>query len=360
MIKRRKTRTVKVGKVKIGSGHPVSVQSMAKTDTVNIRGTTAQIRELEAAGCEIVRVAVKTPEAARAIKEIKKEISIPIVADIHFDPALAIESVVAGADKIRLNPGNMKDAGGINDVIAACRDRGLPIRIGANSGSLTEMARGKGSPAKAMVSALIKYIEPFRRKRFGDIVISLKASDVMTTVDAYRIMARECDYPFHVGVTATGLPEDGIVSSSIGIGALLLDGIGDTIRVSLTGDPIQEIPAARRILSSAGVRSFGHRVIACPTCGRCRVDLAEITAHLKKELESIQRSDERAQGSGGRGLLIAVMGCEVNGPGEAKSADMGVAFGKDKGAIFSHGRIIKTVKSKDAVRELVKMVVSEQ
>lgn len=353
MLKRRKTRTVTVGKLKIGSGHPVSIQSMTKTDTADVKATVRQIIELENAGCEIVRVAVKGIEAARAIKAIRKEISIPVVADIHFDAALAMEAIKSGADKIRINPGNVKDNDELDRVISAAMAKGVPMRLGVNSGSLTGMARGKANPARAMVEALLKYLEHFKNRKFNDIVLSLKASDVMTTVEAYRLMARECEYPFHLGVTAAGLPEEGMVRSSIGIGALLLDGIGDTIRVSLTGDPAKEVRGAKRILSAVGARKFGYEVIACPTCGRCQVDLVAMVERLEKELQ-------RGKGQGAWGkekqILIAMMGCEVNGPGEARNADIGIAFGKGKGAIFKDGKIIKTVREKDAVGELVRMI----
>ncbi len=356
MIKRRKTRTVTVGSVKIGSGHPVSIQSMAKTDTADVVSTVRQIRSLEESGCEIVRVAVKTFEAARAIGQIKKEIGIPLVADIHFDAALAVEAIKSGADKIRINPGNVTDRGSIRDLIAAASAKSVPMRIGVNSGSLSEMVRGKGSPAGRMVGAVLRYLELFRRARFKNLIISLKASDVATTVEAYRLMAGECDYPFHVGVTAAGLPEEGIVRSSVGIGSLLLDGIGDTIRVSLTGDPVAEVGVAKRILSATGMRKFGHEIIACPTCGRCQVDLVSIVKELEKEVSRTTGSEQRATK---KPLLIAVMGCEVNGPGEARQADLGIAFGKDKGAIFRRGNIVKTVASDRAVAELVKMVKKE-
>ena len=353
MIRRRKTRTVTVGNVKIGSGHPVSIQSMAKTDTANVASTVREIRALEESGCEIVRVAVKTFEAARAIGQIKKEIDIPLVADIHFDAALAVEAIKSGADKIRINPGNVRDKGGIRELIAAASAKSVPMRIGVNSGSLSEMARGKGSPAGRMVGAVLRYLELFRRERFNNLVISLKASDVATTVEAYRLMAGECDYPFHVGVTAAGLPEEGIIRSAVGIGSLLLDGIGDTIRVSLTGEAVAEVGVAKRILSAAGMRKFGHEIIACPTCGRCQVDLVSIVRELEEQISRGTR-DEGPRTR--KPLLIAVMGCEVNGPGEARQADIGIAFGKDRGAIFRKGKIVKTVVAKKAVGELIKII----
>ena len=349
MIERRKTRTVTVGDVKIGSDHLVSIQSMAKTDTCDTGSTVRQIRQLEKAGCELVRVAVKDTAAARAVADIKKETDIPLIADIHFDHKLALEAIANGADKIRINPGNITGEDEISSIIDAAGAKGIPLRLGVNSGSLMEMVTGRGNPADVMVGSLLKYLEPFRKKGFNDIIISLKASDVSTTVESYRKMASECDYPFHVGVTAAGPPAEGIVRSSVGIGALLLDGIGDTVRVSLTGDPLPEVDAAKRILSAAGVRHFGHSIISCPTCGRCQVDLVPLVEKLEKEVKSFTNKP----------LTIAIMGCEVNGPGEAKCADIGIAFGKNRGAIFRGGEIVKTVEVDDAVYELVKMIKEE-
>jgi len=348
MIKRRVTRTVDVGGVKIGSEYPVSIQSMAKTDTVDVEATVSEIVRLEKAGCELVRVAVKTPEAARALSQIKGKISIPLIADIHFDYKLALESVKNGADKIRINPGNIRDLKDLDKIIDVCGEKRVPIRVGVNSGSLTEMHTGAGNPADIMVSSLLKYLELFRTRRFKDVVISLKSSNVRVGIDAYRKMANECDYPFHVGITAAGLPDEGIVRSSIGIGVLLLEGIGDTIRVSLTGEPVGEVLSAKNILKTVGARNFGPEIIACPTCGRCQVDLVSITKKLQKELKKVYGQDKP--------LLIAVMGCEVNGPGEAEGADAGIAFGKGKGAIFCKGEIVKTVDEDAAVEELLAVI----
>jgi (E)-4-hydroxy-3-methylbut-2-enyl-diphosphate synthase len=354
MIKRRKTRTVTVGDVKIGSGHPVSVQSMTKTDTSDVEATVRQVRDLEKAGCEIVRVAVKGAEDAKAILPIKKKIRIPLVADIHFDWRLAIEAINQGADKIRINPGNINSPEEIEKVIDSAAEKNIPIRIGVNSGSLPEECSGRDI-ADGMVSAAMKFLKLFAKKKFHNIVLSLKASDVFTTVKAYRKMSEKCDYPMHLGVTATGLPGQGVVKSSAGIGALLLDGIGDTVRVSLTGDPVQEVDAARRILASVGARNFGPEIIACPTCGRCQVDLISIVKQLEEEIRNtkyeIRNTDKQ--------LIVAVMGCEVNGPGEAKDADIGIAFGKGKGVIFRHGQVIRTVEADASVRELVAMIAEE-
>jgi len=344
MIKRRKTRTVNLGGVKIGSPYPVRIQSMTKTDTRDAKKTIVQIKELEGAGCEIVRVAVKDKEAARAIKEIKKEIDIPLVADIHFDYRLALESIKSGADKIRINPGNISDAENLKAVITAAKKKKIPIRIGLNSGSLPKNG--------TFISTTLKYIKLFERQNFRDIIISLKSSRVRETVSSYRNLAGLCDYPFHLGLTASGPPEGGIVKSAIGIGTLLLDGIGDTIRVSLTGDPVLEVITAQQILGALNLRSFGPEIISCPTCGRCQVELSKIV----RNLESAVRSPQSAVR--GHHITIAIMGCEVNGPGEAKDADIGIAFGKESGMLFKNGKAIKKVKSKDAVKELLRYLKS--
>ena len=346
MIKRRKTKTVSIGNVKIGADHPVVIQSMAKTLTSDVNATVEQIHRLEGAGCEIVRVAVKDNADAKAISDIKQEIKIPLIADIHFDHELAIEAVKRGADKIRVNPGNIYKPHEVDKIIDAAALKKIPIRIGVNSGSLRESEGVSGDAAGKMVKSALKYLEHFKKRRFDDIIVSLKASDVPITVEAYRRIAKECEYPLHLGVTAAGLPADGTVKSSAGIGALLLDGIGDTVRVSLTGDPAGEVDIAKRILSYVGVRRFGPNVISCPTCGRCRVDLVSIVKDLESMLKRGTRKD----------LTVAIMGCEVNGPGEAEEADIGIAFGKEKGAIFKRGEIIKTVKAEQAVGELLRII----
>ncbi len=339
----------------MGSGHPVSIQSMTKTRTSDIEGTIDQVRALENAGCEIVRVAVKDPTDAKAISTIKQEITIPLVADIHFDYRLAVEAAKQGADKIRINPGNICDKGDIDRIIDAAGSRKIPIRIGVNSGSLIKDENVRGDLADTMVRSAVGYIDHFRKKGFEDLVISLKASEVPTTVRAYRKIASECDYPLHLGVTAAGLPEQGMIKSSIGLGILLMEGIGDTIRVSLTGDPVAEAEAAKIILSSVGIRHFGPRIVACPTCGRCQVELVSIVKDLEHELRTT--NDERRTTD--KQLIIAIMGCEVNGPGEAKDADIGIAFGRGKGAIFRQGKIIKTVDVDDSVKELLKIIREE-
>ncbi len=353
MIKRRKTRTVTVGNVKIGSDYPVVIQSMAKTDTSDTGATIREIRELEACGCELVRVAVKGMESARAISVIKKEINIPLVADIHFDHKLALEAIRQGADKVRINPGNITDLAGMDRIIDEAGERGIPVRIGVNSGSLPEGPGDEGDTADRMVSLALRHLEHFRKRDFHDIVISLKASDVVSTVEAYKKMAAECDYPLHLGVTAAGPYVDGIVRSSVGIGALLLEGIGDTIRVSLTDKAVAEVDTAKRILSSLEIRSFGPGIISCPTCGRCQVDLISIVEDFETKLKRVTGHGSRATD---KSLTVAIMGCEVNGPGEARDADIGIAFGSGKGAIFRKGEIVKTVDADHAVEELLNMV----
>lgn len=345
MIKRKKTRQVIVGGVKIGGGAPVSIQSMAKVATSDVRRVVSQIKELERAGCEIIRIAVKDMDDARAVRKIKEKIHIPLVCDIHFNYRLALEAIKNGADKIRLNPGNIRKRGEIAQVVMAAKGAGIPIRIGVNSGSVV---KGRGTVTSSLVKSALDYVKLFEQMDFRDIIISLKASDVATTVAAYREISQRCDYPLHLGVTASGSHDQGIVKSAIGIGALLLDGIGDTIRVSLTADPVEEVLAAKRILSSVGMRRDGAEVIACPTCGRCQVDLGAIVGQLEKKVL------EQAAGYGN--IRIAVMGCEVNGPGEAREADIGIAFGKDSGMLFKKGKMIKKVKAKDAIKELLRQI----
>ncbi|HNX91237.1 MAG TPA: flavodoxin-dependent (E)-4-hydroxy-3-methylbut-2-enyl-diphosphate synthase [Candidatus Omnitrophota bacterium] len=354
MIKRKKTRIVSVGKVKIGAGYPVAIQSMAKTDTRDVDATVRQILSLEKAGCEIIRVAVKDADAAAAIKKIINKINIPLVADMHFDSKLALKAIENGAAKIRINPGNMAKNGELDRVIDAAAEKHIPIRIGVNSGSFSKSIVDPDKIAGEMVKLCLKYIEYFERKKFRDLVVSLKASDVPTTIAAYEKMSAKTDLPLHLGITAAGVPADGIVRSSVGIGALLMKGIGDTIRVSLTGDPVEEVRAGKRILSAVGIRKFGPEVIACPTCGRCGVDLVAIADKLDNKIKDFLAGHDVPVNDT---FIVAVMGCEVNGPGEARGADLGIAFGKNRGAIFSRGNIIRTVKASQAVDELFEMIV---
>ncbi|HPM43205.1 MAG TPA: flavodoxin-dependent (E)-4-hydroxy-3-methylbut-2-enyl-diphosphate synthase [Candidatus Omnitrophota bacterium] len=346
-MKRRKTRQISVGKVRVGGSAPVSIQSMTKVKTSDVKAVVAQIARLERCGCEIIRVAVKDAADAMAIRAIKKEISIPIVADIHFDYRLALESIKSGADKIRLNPGNIRRKEDVQSVIHAAKLSGIPIRIGVNSGSVSRS--GKSSAADNLVKSAIGYIRVFEKLRFYDIILSLKASDVPATVEAYRRISKICDYPLHLGLTASGPYDEGIIKSAVGIGALLVDGIGDTVRVSLTAGPEEEVVAAKRILSAVGVRRFGPEIISCPTCGRCQVDLVGIVNALSRKLSTVGYPLNVR-----RPIRVAVMGCEVNGPGEAREADIGVAAGKGSGVLFVKGKVVRRVAEKDFIREILR------
>ncbi len=349
MIKRRRTRLVKVGNIKIGGKSPIRIQSMAKTDTRDNRKTIAEIKRLARAGCEIVRVAIKDIPASRAIKTIKKKIKIPLVADIHFDYRLALESIKSGADKIRINPGNISKPNELREIMKLAKKLNIPIRIGLNSGSLPQTG--------TFIRTALKYIKLFERQNFRDIIVSLKSSNVRETVSAYRKLAALCNYPFHLGITAAGPYDKGVIKSSIGIGALLLDGIGDTIRVSLTGDSLLEVIAAKRILQALQLRNFGPDIISCPTCGRCQVALVDIVKKIENSLRftshpstAFRTGDSRVM----KPITLAIMGCEVNGPGEAREADIGIAFGKSSGLLFKRGKVVKKVKAKNAVKELLR------
>ncbi len=353
------TKQIKVGNVKVGGGAPISIQSMTKTDTRDVSATVRQIKELEKAGCEIIRVAVKDFEAAGAIKAIKRKIKIPLVADIHFDYRLALRAIENGADKIRLNPGNIYKEDEIKEVAMAAKKRKIPIRIGANSGSIKFQIKSKAQRtegvehrAEDMVKSVLDYIKILERMDFYDIIVSLKASDVLSTIEAYRLFSKRSKYPLHLGVTAAGAFSTGIVKSSIGIGALLLEGIGDTIRVSLTGEAIEEVIAAKNILQALELRSFGPEIISCPTCGRCQVDLQGIVNKVALRITNDERRMTKNCHS-----KIAIMGCEVNGPGEAKEADIGIACGKGSGVIFKKGKILKRVKENNIVKELIKTII---
>lgn len=335
-IKRRKTRQVRIGKLSIGSAHPIAIQSMLKVRAKDIPAAIRQARQLEGAGCDIIRLAVEDEKDTAAIKTIKRNCCLPIVADIHFNYRLALASIESGADKVRLNPGNIYRPIEVREVIAAARDKAIPIRIGANSGSLR--IRGASTACRLVKSAL-SYLRIFEKLCFYDIVISLKASNVMDTIAAYRLIARKCDYPLHLGITSTGLPLDGIVKSSLGIGMLLFDGIGDTIRISLLDTPFKEVLVAQSLLSGLGLRHFGPEMVCCPTCGRCEVDLRRKAGAIQAWLEKQDRSRKGRI----RPYKIAVMGCVVNGPGEAREADIGIAFSRRKGILFKKGKVVRTV-----------------
>ena len=340
-------RQIMVGKVPVGGGAPVTVQSMTNTKTENIDATVKQALRLERAGCDIVRFAVPTMEAARAIGEIKKRITIPVVADIHFDYRLALCAVDAGADKIRINPGNIGDADRVKAVADRCREKGVPIRVGVNSGSLEKpiLAKYGGPTAEALAESAMENVRLLGRFDFDDICISAKASDVRTTIDTYRLLSQMTDCPLHLGVTEAGTEYRGVIKSAVGIGTLLSEGIGDTIRVSLTAAPEREITAGLMILRAAGLRRGGVELISCPSCGRCRIDLIETAQRVEDALSGFQGD-----------ITVAVMGCAVNGPGEAARADYGIAGGDGEGILFKKGKTVRKVPNSELVPELLRMI----
>ena len=344
---RKKTRKVKVGSVYVGGDAPVSIQSMTNTDTRDVEATLKQIRELYNAGCEIIRCTVPDMEAAEAIKEIVKQSPIPVVADIHFDYKLALKVVENGISAVRINPGNIGNIERVRMVAEACKAKNIPIRIGVNSGSLEkEILERDGKPtAKGLVESALAHVKILEAVDFNDIVISIKSSDVRMMIDAYRLMSEKVDYPLHLGVTESGTPFRGTIKSSIGIGTLLAEGIGDTIRVSLTSDPIEEIKVAKEMLKALGLRKGGLEFVSCPTCGRTQIKLIEIANEVEKRLEGINKD-----------IKVAVMGCVVNGPGEAREADIGIAGGKGEGIIFKKGQIIKKCKEEELIEELMKEI----
>ena len=343
-IKRKNTRQIKVGDVKVGGNAPVVVQSMTNTFTQDVPATVSQIQHLEMAGCEIVRMAVPDQEAAEAISSIKEKVSIPIIADIHFDYRLAISAVRAGADGLRLNPGNIGGDKKVKAVVDCAKALNIPIRIGVNSGSLEKdiLKRYNGASAEAMVESALRHIDLIKSFDFHNIKISIKASDVHRTVDAYRLLSSKTDLPLHVGVTEAGGLYSGIVKSSLGIGMLLAEGIGDTIRVSLTRDPVEEVRVGYEILKALDIRRYGPDIISCPTCGRCKIDLFNIVERIEKALLLKPLP-----------IKIAIMGCVVNGPGEAKEADIGIAGGDGTGILFKKGRVIKKFPEEKLVEVLL-------
>ena len=345
----KKTRKVKVGNVYVGGDAPVTIQSMTNTDTRDVEKTLTQIRELYNAGCEIIRCAVPDMEAAEAIKGIVEGSPIPVVADIHFDYRLALKAMENGISAIRINPGNIGSKERVEIVVNEAKKRNIPIRIGVNSGSLEkELLEKYGKPTpEALVESALKHVEILEELDFYDIVISIKSSDVKMMIDSYRLMSEKCDYPLHLGVTESGTPFKGTIKSSVGIGTLLAEGIGSTIRVSLTSDPIEEIKVAKEILRSLGLRKGGLEFVSCPTCGRTEINLIGIAQEVEKRLESVKKD-----------IKVAVMGCVVNGPGEAREADIGIAGGKGVGIIFKKGEIIKKVKEEDLIEELMKEIES--
>ena len=349
MIMRTKTKVVHIGGVPVGGGHPIIVQSMTNTDTRDISATVRQIRELVEAGCEIVRVAVPDAEAAEAISKIKNEIPIPLVADIHFDYRLAIASIKNGADKLRINPGNIGAESRVRQVAEAAKAAGIPIRVGVNGGSLEKEILEKygGITPEGLAESALANVSLLEKFGFFNIVVSVKASNVNLMLDAHKILAERLEYPLHIGLTEAGTPLAGAIRSAAGLGALLSLGLGDTMRVSLSGDPVSEIHAARHILSAMGLRHFGATVIACPTCGRTGIDVAGLAARLEARLAHIKKP-----------LTVAVMGCEVNGPGEAREADIGVAGGKSGGVLFKKGNIVQKIGANEIEEAIICAVES--
>jgi len=331
---RRKTKKIRVGDIFIGGDAPITVQSMTNTDTRDVAATVNQIKELEEAGCDIVRVAIPDIEAAKAVKEIKKAISIPLVVDIHFDYRLALECIRGGADKVRLNPGNIGGSDRVRMVAEEAKARGVPIRIGVNSGSLEKNILEKygGVTAEGMVESALNHARLLEEVGFCDIVFSLKASTVPLTIEAYRLMSLKTEYPLHIGVTEAGTTFAGTIKSAAGLGCLLAEGIGDTMRVSLTGDPVNEVKVGLELLKALGLRKTGIDFVSCPTCGRCRIDLVKIAEEVERKLANIDKN-----------IRVAVMGCAVNGPGEARDADIGIAGGDGEALLFKKGQIIKKV-----------------
>lgn len=345
MTKRNNTKKIIVGGLAIGGGSQVSIQSMTKTKTADVLATVEQIHRLEEAGCQIVRCAVPDRESALALKEIKKNIKIPLVADIHFNHEYALLAAEAGVDKLRINPGNIGSEEKVRAVVGAAKERHIPIRIGVNSGSLPKdiLEKHQGHvTAEGLIESALRHVAILEKYDFHDIVLSLKATSVPLTIEAYQLMAKKVNYPLHVGITESGIPRTGIIRSSVGIGAILASGIGDTLRVSLTGDPVEEVRVGFAILKALELYKQGVTVISCPTCGRTDVDVVKVASEIEELTRAIKQP-----------LTIAVMGCEVNGPGEAAEADLGLACGKGAGLIFRSGKIVKKVAEAEMVAALM-------
>lgn len=349
MIQRRKSKQIIIGNVKIGGDAPISVQSMTNTDTRDVKSTLKQINNMVENGCELVRLAILNADAADSIKEIKKSSPIPLIADIHFDYRLAIKCIENGIDALRLNPGNIGKEENIKKVVSLAKTNNVPIRIGINGGSLEKDLEQQHKPlAEKMVESALRHIKILEDNNFDQIKISLKSSDVLTTIEAYRIIAKKVNYPLHLGVTEAGTYTGGIIKSAVGLGTLLAEGIGDTIRVSLTDSPVEEVKAGFLILKSLGLRQRGINFISCPTCGRTQINLISLAKEVEKRLENFQKP-----------LTIAVMGCAVNGPGEAKHADYGIAGGINEGYIFKKGEIIKRLPEEKLIDEFINLIQME-
>lgn len=347
MFERRKSRVVNIGGVLIGGDNPIAVQSMLNAEAHDIQGNITQAQKLEKAGCQIIRLAVPDTDAVKTVYELKKNIKIPVVADIHFDYKLALASVDAGADKIRINPGNIGSDDRVKAVVTKCVQKNIPIRIGVNSGSLEKDILAKyGSPVpEALAESAMYHVRLLEKFDFSDIVISLKSSNVNYMVEAYELIAKQCDYPLHLGVTETGTERMGTIKSSVGIGSLLVHGIGDTIRVSLTADPIREVYAGNDILKAVGLKNDSPYLVSCPTCGRTKIDLIGLANEVEERLRDCKK-----------GIKVAVMGCAVNGPGEAREADIGIAGGDGCGLIFKKGEILRKVPENELIDELMKEI----
>lgn len=348
MIARKQTKQIKIGGVAIGGNAPISIQSMTCTRTKDVAATVAQILELEKIGCEIVRVAVTDLDDAQAIADIKKQINIPLVADIHFDYRLALESIKYGVDKLRINPGNIGSNEKIKMVVKAAKDKNIPIRIGVNSGSLEKdilEKHGGHVTAQGLVESALRHIKILEDLDFRNIAVAVKASDVRMNVEAYRLLSQQVDYPLHLGVTEAGTKIKGTIKSAAALGSLLIDGIGDTIRISLTDNPVEEIMVAKELLNSLGLRRFGINFVSCPTCARTKIDLINLAKKVETALQNIDKP-----------LTVAIMGCAVNGPGEAREADIGIAGGDGEGLLFKKGKIIKKVAEADLLDILIKEV----
>ena len=347
MTLRKKTKKIFVGSMPVGGDSPISVQSMTKTDTRDVKTTVKQIKSLKKAGCEIIRIAVPDIEAAKALGSITKAAGMPVIADIHFDWRLALEAIKQGVHGLRINPGNIGARWKVAEVVSAASDKHVPIRIGVNAGSLSKklLAKHRHPTPEALVESAEEHINILEQMKFNDIKVSLKASNVPTTVEAYRLFSRRFKYPLHIGISEAGPSFTGIIKSSVGLGILLAEGIGDTVRVSLSADPREEVRVAYEILKSLNLRTKGANIISCPTCGRCQIDIRGLASKVETRLKNINKS-----------LTVAVMGCAVNGPGEAREADIGIAGGKGVGLLFRKGKIIKRVEEKELLSELMKEI----